>query len=82
MSILITEDILRSTNMSAQEFKLELGVYLYSKQILTLGKASEFAGLPKLIFQKEIGKRNILISYDKEEFDKDIETINKKYPAH
>ena len=82
MSILITEDILRSANMSAQEFKLELGIYLYTKKILTLGKASEFVGLPKIIFQKEISKREIPISYDQEEFDKDIMTINKNYPSH
>ncbi|MEM8888204.1 MAG: UPF0175 family protein [Bacteroidota bacterium] len=82
MSILITEDILRSANMSAQEFKLELGIYLYTKNILTLGKASEFVGLPKIIFQKEISKRDIPVSYDQEEFDKDIMTINKNYPSH
>jgi len=82
MSILITEDILRSANMSAQEFKLELGIYLYTKKILTLGKASEFVGLPKIIFQKEISKREIPVSYDQEEFDKDIVTINKNYPSH
>lgn len=52
MSLLISDDILRQANMSEPEFNLELGVFLYSKGILTMGKASKFVGSPKLIVQK------------------------------
>ena len=79
MSVLITDDILRQANMSEPEFKLELAVFLYSKNILTLGKASEFVGLPKAVFQKEISKRSVSLSYDQEEFEKDLATIREKY---
>lgn len=77
MSVLITDDILRHANMSESEFKLELGIFLYSNKILTMGKASEFAGLPQLIFQQALSKRNIFVSYDQIEFEKDLETIHK-----
>ena len=53
MSVLITDDILRQANMSDSKFRLELGIFLYSNNILTMGKASEFAGLTKAIFQKK-----------------------------
>lgn len=79
MSVVITDDILRLANMSEPEFKLELGIFLYIKNILTLGKASEFANLPQLIFQKKLSDRGINISYDEEEFDKDLAMIRKKY---
>lgn len=79
MSIVITDDILRQANMSDSEFKLELGIFLYSKNILTMGKASEFVGLPKVIFQKKLSERGITISYDEQEFQKDLATIQKIY---
>ena len=82
MSVLITDDILRRANMSEPEFKLELAIFLYTRKILTSGKASEFAGLPRLIFQKELAKRNIPVSYDQEEFDKDMAMIENKYLKH
>ena len=75
MSLLITDEILHLANMSESEFKLELGLYLYSKGILTLGKASEFVGIPKLIFQKELVRQELTVSYDQEEFEKDLVTI-------
>ena len=75
MSLLITDEILHLANMSESEFKLELGLYLYSKGILTLGKASEFVGIPKLIFQKELVRHELTVSYDQEEFEKDLVTI-------
>ncbi|MEL6699715.1 MAG: UPF0175 family protein [Bacteroidota bacterium] len=77
MSIVITDDILRLANMPESEFKLELALYMYAKGILTLGKASEFAGIPKIIFQKELGKNDLTVSYDREEFEKDLVTIKK-----
>ncbi|MEZ4828579.1 MAG: UPF0175 family protein [Bacteroidia bacterium] len=79
MSFVITDDILRLANLSESEFRLELGIFLYSRKILTLGKASEFAGIPQLIFQLALSKRDLSISYDQEEFDKDLAQIRKKY---
>ena len=79
MSVLITDDILRQANMSEPEFKLELDVFLYANNILAMGKASEFAGLPKAIFQKKLSDRYIAVSYDEEEFLKDLATIRKTY---
>lgn len=65
--------------MSEPEFKLELGIFLYTNNILTMGKASEFAGLPKVIFQKKLSDRDIAVTYDEEEFLKDLATIRKDY---
>ncbi|WKN46298.1 UPF0175 family protein [Tunicatimonas pelagia] len=82
MSVVITDDILKMANMPESEFKLELGVFLYSRGILTLGKASEFAGVPQLIFQQVLAEREIPLSYDQEEFDKDFASIKERYRKH
>ena len=79
MSVIISDRMLAQANMSEEEFKLELGLFLFSREILTMGKASEFAELSQFEFQKEMAARNISISYDEEEFEKDFQTIMKKY---
>jgi len=47
--------------------------------MVSMGKASEFAGLPQLVFQKILSDRKLSISYDEEEFDKDLAAICEKY---
>ena len=44
-----------------------------------MGKVSEFAELSQFEFQKEMAARDISISYDEEEFEKDFQTIMKKH---
>ncbi|MEM6768403.1 MAG: UPF0175 family protein [Bacteroidota bacterium] len=80
MGFEISDDILASANMSEEEFRIELGIYLYTKDILSLGKASEFTGLPKMIFQQKLAEREISVSYDLEEFEKDLSVIKEKFP--
>ena len=79
MSVLITDKILRQANMTEAEFKLELGLFLFSHGILTLGKASEFAETSQYEFQIAMNERKIPISYDMEEFDKDFDKVMRKY---
>lgn len=56
MSVIIPDNIIQHSNMPESEFKLELGLFLFSKGILTMGKASEFAGIPQLFFNKRLEK--------------------------
>ena len=77
MSIIISEDLLKNASMSEKEFRLELAIFLFEKEIFTLGKASEFANIPQFIFQKELAKRKIPIHYGIEELMEDLETVKK-----
>ncbi|MEM6262374.1 MAG: UPF0175 family protein [Bacteroidota bacterium] len=79
MSVIITDNILRQANMSASQFKLEVGLYLFEKGFLTMGKASEFAEVSQFEFQKTMNERGIPISYDEEEFEKDLQALKRKY---
>ena len=79
MSVIISDHILSQANMSEKEFKLELGLFLFGRGILTMGKASEFAEISQFEFQKEMANRDISISYDEEEFEKDFQTVMKKH---
>lgn len=75
MSLLITDDLLNNASMSEEEFRLELAIFLFEKEIVTLGKAHEFAQVPQIILQKELAKREIPIHYGYEEFQEDLETV-------
>lgn len=79
MSVIITDNIIQQSNMSEPEFKLELGLFLFSRGILTMGKASEFAGISQYEFQLAMNSRGIPVSYDEEEFEKDYKKVMRKY---
>ncbi len=80
MSVIISDSILQQADMSEEEFKLELGLFLFSRGILTMGKASEFAGVSQFEFQRAMAARGIHISYDEEEFEHDLARLRRKYP--
>lgn len=79
MSVIIPDNIIQQSNMSESEFKLELGLFLFAKGILTMGKASEFAGISQYEFQIAMNHKGIPISYDDEEFEKDFKKVMSKY---
>jgi predicted HTH domain antitoxin len=51
---------------------------------LNIRKAAEFAGIPKMQMQNEIGGRGINMHYDEEMLENDLRSIeiyNKKYDS-
>ena len=54
---------------------LEIAIYLFEKDKLTLGKAAELVGIPKMQMQNEIGSRGINMHYDEEMLENDLKAI-------
>ena len=52
MSLVIPDDILRAANISAVELRREIAMLLFQQDKLTLGQASDFAGMSQLEFQR------------------------------
>ncbi|HKZ82885.1 MAG TPA: UPF0175 family protein [Anaerolineae bacterium] len=77
MSVVIPDEILHATHMSADELLQELAVLLYQKEKLTLGQASQLAGLSRLRFQFLLASRQIPIHYDVVEFEADLKTLRE-----
>ena len=77
MDLLITTELLKKANIPEEQARLELAIFLFEKGMLTLGKASAFASLHRFQMQKELAKREIPMSYDLAEFEKDLATIKK-----
>jgi predicted HTH domain antitoxin len=75
MSVVIPDDILRATQMTEDELKLEIAIMLYKQQKISSGKVRAWTGLTVLQFQDELAKRGLYINYDVEDFQSDIQTL-------
>ena len=77
MSVVISDDILHTIHMTAEEFRREIAVLLYQQDKLTLGQASQMAGMAQMQFQFLLASREIPIHYGILDFDADIKTLRE-----
>jgi predicted HTH domain antitoxin len=72
----IPESVVRSLKLPATEvesrLRLELAVALYAQAILSFGKASELAEVPRITFADLVSQRNIPRHYTEEELTQDL----------
>lgn len=73
--LIIPKGTLKNMNFSAKELKIELAVYLYDKERLSIGKAKTLADLDLVTFQKELAKRGVCIKYDIGDLEKDLRAL-------
>jgi len=75
MILTIPDTLLRQTGLTEAELKLLLAIQLPEEERLTLGQASQLAGIHQIQMQRELAKRDIPIHYGEQEFRRDMETI-------
>ena len=75
MSVVIPDEILHATHMTAGELMQEVAILLYQKEKLTLGQASQLAEMNQLQFQFLLASRQIPIHYGIVEFEADLKTL-------
>ncbi|MEK7256261.1 MAG: UPF0175 family protein [Bacteroidota bacterium] len=74
-TIHVPDQILASSGLNEQEFLIELAACLYERKILSLGKAAAFAGIHRMQFQRELGKRKIPIHYTVQDLETDLANL-------
>lgn len=72
MVINIPDQALVSAKISSEELLLDFAVYLYEKQILSIGQARKIVDLDLISFQKELAKRDVFIHFEIEDLEKDL----------
>lgn len=77
MSLVITDEILQSARMSANEMQQEIAILLYQRDKLSLGQASKLAEMPQWQFQALLASRRISIHYDVNDFESDLQTLRE-----
>jgi predicted HTH domain antitoxin len=77
MNIVIPDEVLQTASMSEAELMQEIAVMLFQKEKLTLGQASNLAGMNQLAFQHLLASRQISVHYDVEDFEADLKTLRE-----
>jgi predicted HTH domain antitoxin len=76
MSVVIPDQILQASQLSASEFCREIALHFFQTGRLTLGYASQLAEMPPGDFRQLLKQRNIpLYVYDVEDFELDLENL-------
>jgi predicted HTH domain antitoxin len=75
MALIIKDQELRAAQITEGELRVEIAILLYQQERLSLGKASKFAGLNRILFQQELGKRGVPVNYDIEALEEDLKTL-------
>ena len=81
MSVVISDEVLRASRLSASELKAEIAVMLFQKEKLSLGQASRLAAMDHLEFQHLLASRSISVHYDVADFEEDLKTLSQLEPG-
>ncbi len=77
MSIVIADEVMQSTRLTAAEVMQELALALFQREKLTMGQASRLAGMSQWQFQQLLGSRDIPIHYSVADFEADLRTLEE-----
>lgn len=75
MSLLFTDRFLTSIDRKPAELELDFACYLYEKNQISPGKAAALVGVDKAVFEEELLRREISISYGVDEFNEDMRSL-------
>lgn len=73
MTITIPDQAL--SDISAADLLIEVAVYLYDKERLSMGQARKLAGMDILSFQKALADRNVYLKYSEKDLADDIKNL-------
>ena len=73
--VVIPLDVLEEAGMTPQEMLVNLAVYLFDQEVLTLGQAKSLAGMPMGDFMQLLGQRGVNMHYDVEDLEEDIRSL-------
>ncbi len=76
MIITIPDELIEQANLSPGELRTDLAAYLYEHGRLTMGQARRLAGLDLIAFQHELARRDIVIKFGIDDFEKDLKNLN------
>ena len=69
------------TGCSTGELLFDLAVGLFIDGRLTSGRAASLAGLSKIAFLDELGRRRIPMPYDERDLEADLQTLREIFPG-
>jgi predicted HTH domain antitoxin len=80
MALIIPDEILETTQMKPEELLQELAVALYMQERISLAQAARLAKLNRLQFQHLLASRDLVIHFDPDDLEADLETLKSVKP--
>ena len=77
MTIELPDVNLGSAPLSSEQARLDFAIGLYSGRHASVGRAAKLAGMPKILFMQELGKRGIPRQYTAEDFEHDMRVVEE-----
>jgi len=74
----ITLDLPDDIQLTETDLRTELAIVLFQQERITIGTASQIAGLHQIEFQRLIASRGISIHYDIEELEQDLSSLRQE----
>ena len=81
MQLSVPDELAAQTGCSPEELRFELALGLYLDGRLTAGSAARLAGLTRLAFLEELGRRRIPLPYDEADLAEDARALRELYPG-
>ncbi|HEY1719005.1 MAG TPA: UPF0175 family protein [Verrucomicrobiae bacterium] len=78
MTIELPDVNIGSQPLTSEQAQLDFAIGLYTGRHASLGRAAEVAGLPKVLFMRELGTRGICRNYTVEDALHDVEHVRQK----
>jgi len=75
--LIIDDHTLQSAQLTADELRYDIAVYLYEKHRLSFGQARKLTGLNVIAFQKLLFDRQVLHHYDIQALEEDFAAISR-----
>ena len=73
--LIIPGSILQELRLKPDDLLVDIAVYLYDQERLSMGRAKKLAGLTQIEFQKAMAERGVYLKYDINDFEADLRTI-------
>jgi len=81
MVIEVPDKAAEGIGLSPELARLEMALGLFRDEKATLEQAAKVSGLSIPLFMRELGKRQIPLHYDVQDFEQDLKTLRKLRPA-
>ena len=81
MQLAVPDDLAMESGCTPRELLFGLAVGLVLEGRLTLGRAAGLAGLSKIAFLEELGRRRIPMPYDEQDLQADLITLRELFPG-
>jgi predicted HTH domain antitoxin len=78
MTIELPDVNIGSQPLTSEQAQLDFAIGLYTGRHASLGRAAEVAGMPKILFMRELGTRGICRNYTVEDALHDVEHVRQK----